>query len=295
LGKWDYKDMVQSSIKVNPSTNPEAVDVPTDKINGIDYPVYKDVILNASEGKDPNYRVVDKFGSSLNVTAAGFTVISHGDAYQTPVTAQALEFVSGNAGDALNGAGMWEIVIEGLDATWNLTITTVSAHATDGTIAVLIPGTWMRVFRAKVSASGTYATLTDPSHLGLITIRNVGAGVIWAQIITTDIPHGQTQIGAYTVPAGETAYVGEVVIHTETNKPVNVFGFKREGANIISAPFSSMRAFTEIIGIEGSESVSKKSFTGPFPQYTDFGYLALKTSAGTASCSIDFEIILVKN
>jgi hypothetical protein len=119
--------------------------------------------------------------------------------------------------------------------------------------------------------------------------------VVWATIINIDIPHGQTQIGAYTVPKGETAYIGEVTVHTETNKPINIFGFRRDGANIITPPFTSMRAFTELIGIEGSEQVAKKAWQGPFLEYTDFGYLGKKTVAGTASASIDFEILLIKN
>ena len=124
---------------------------------------------------------------------------------------------------------------------WDEKTVSVAAHATDGTIAVPVTGTWMRVFRAYVSKSGTYATLTSPSHIGAITIQGAGGGDIWASIINIDIPHGQTQIGAYTVPKGHTAYVGEVTIHTETNKPVNVFGFMREGANIVTAPFNTIK------------------------------------------------------
>jgi hypothetical protein len=283
------------NIGVRPNTSGASVQVVTDELNGIHYPVYKDVGLNAAEEKDKNYRVVNKFGSSLAITELGFTVISHGEAYQVPTVAQSLEFVSDSAADALSGAGMWELTIEGLDSLWARQTVSVASHATDGTIVVAIPGIWLRVFRAKVSLSGTYATLIAPSHVGNITIRGAGAGAVWAKIINTDIPHGQTQIGAYTVPAGETAYIGEVTAHTESNKPVNVFGFKREGANIITPPYSSMRAFTEIIGIEGSEPVSKKTWVGPFPEYTDFGYLAKRANVGTASCSIDFEILLVKN
>ena len=283
------------NVPIEPSEHHNKVDIAVDNINGLLYPVYKDIGLVAAEGKDSNHRIVNKFGSSLIVDDSGFSVISQSGTYQVPTSAQSLEFVSDNVGDALNGIGLWEITIEGLGANWELQTKVMAAHVTDGTIAVAIDGTWLRIFRAHISASGAYATLTTPSHIGNITIRSAGAGVVWAKIINTDISHGQTQIGAYTVPAGETAYIGETVVHTESNKSINVFGFKREGANIVTPPFNTMRIFTKIINIEGSQPVSKKSWQGPFPAYTDIGYLAKRASAGIASASIDFEILLVKD
>jgi hypothetical protein len=254
----------------------------------------KDFLLEVKKGNIDGHRIVDKFGSSLNVTNTGFTVISHGDVYQVPTTAQSLEFISDNAGDALNGAGMHELTIEGLDANWDLQTVSVAAHATDGTIAVAITGTWLRVFRAYVTKSGSYATLAVPSHLGNIDIQNSGAGVLWASIINTDIPHGQTQIAAYTVPAGEVAYLGETNISTEVLKAVNVFGFRRPNSNDITTPFDgAMRSFTEVIGVEGGQSYASKTWKGPFDQYTDLGYLGKSTGAGTNSASIDFEILLI--
>lgn len=254
----------------------------------------KDFLLEVKKGNIAGHRVVDKFGSSIAVTNASFVPIAHGEVYQVPTTAQSLEFVSDDTQDALDDIGMHELTIEGLDANWALQTEVVAAHATDGLIAVAIPGTWMRVFRAYVSKSGTYASLTSPSHQGNITIRNSGAGVTWARIINTGIPHGQTQIGAYSVPAGEVAYLGETNISTETSKAVDVFGFRRPVANDITSSYDgTMRSFTEIIGLEGGQSYSSKTWKGPFDQYTDLGYLAKRTSTGTASVSIDFEILLI--
>jgi len=253
-----------------------------------------DFLLEVKKGNVVGHSIIDKFGSSIAITNTGFTVIAHGEVYQVPTTAQSIEFVSDNAGDALNGAGMFELTIHGLDANWDLKTEHVAAHATDGTIAVAIPGTWIRVFRAHTSKSGSYASLTVPSHLGNISIQNSGAGVLWAKIINTGIPHGQTQVAAFTVPASKVGYLGEVNVSTETNKAVDVFGFKRDNANDVVTPFDgTMRSFTEIIGLEGGQSYASKTWKGPFDQYTDLGYLAQKTAAGTASVSIDFEILLI--
>ena len=256
--------------------------------------VTTDFLLEVKKGNIEGHRIVDKFGSSIAVTDGGFTVVAHGEVYQVPTTAQSLEFVSDDAGDALNGVGMFELMIHGIDANWALQTESVAAHATDGTIAVAIPGTWLRVFRAHISKSGTYASLTAPSHLGNIDIQNAGAGVLWAKIINTGIPHGQTQIAAFTVPEGQVGYLGETNISTETNKAIDVFGFKRDNANDITTPFDgAMRSFTEVIGLEGGQSYASKTWKGPFDQYTDLGYLAKRTQAGTASVSIDFEILLI--
>jgi hypothetical protein len=254
----------------------------------------EDFLLEVKKGLVDGHRIVDKFGSSIAVTDASFVPIAHGEVYQVPTTAQSLEFVSDDTQDALDDVGMHELTIEGLDANWALQTVSMPAHATDGLTAVAITGTWLRVFRAYVSKSGAYATLTTPSHVGTITIRNSGAGVTWATIINTGIPHGQTQIAAYTVPAGEVAYLGETNISTETNKAIDVFGFRRGDANDITTSYDgTMRSFTEVIGLEGGQSYSSKTWKGPFDQYSDMGYLAKRTAAGTASVSIDFEILLI--
>jgi len=285
------------SLPIRPSDASNRQYVSTDEINDLHTPVYKNLELFAAEGKDPNHRIVEVFGSSIAITNAGFTVISHGSTYETPIAAQALEFVSDNIGDALNGVGAHEITIKGLNENWERQTVVISTHATDGTQAVPIPSTWLRVFEASVTKSGAYATLATRSHLGTINIRYAGGGSIWASILFSDIAHGKTQIGAYTIPKGETGYLDSINVHTETNKDkaVNVFAFKREGANIITPPYSAMKAFTEIIGVDGSVRVEKKTWQSGFPAYTDLGFLALKTTAGTANCSIDTQLLLVKD
>lgn len=256
-----------------------------------------DFLLDVMNGIQAGHRVVSKLGSSTAVTSGGYTVISHGETYQVPTVAQSLEFVSAAIGDALNGTGMLSLTIEGLGADFVHKAITVPAHATNGTIAVAIPGTWLRVYDAYVETSASYATLLVPSHLGQITIRNAGAGVVWAKIdgVALDIPHGRAQIGAHTVPKGETAYLNGVTVHTETNKPVNVFGFERSDANILTAPFGVMKIFTEILGVDGVSSPNKKSWYGPFPEYTDFGFLAKTIQAGPSNVAVDFETIFIKN
>lgn len=253
-----------------------------------------DFILDVKSGIVKGHEIINKFGSSDIVNDSTFTVIAHGGKYQVPTTAQSLEFVSNNIGDALNGVGMFELTIIGLNGSYEKIECVVPAHATNGTLAVAIPDKFIRVYSAYVSASGTYATLTSPSHLGTITIQSIGGADVWAKIDSNLISHGQTQIGVFTTAKNYDAYIGNTSIHTESSKPVSVFGFKREGANIITPPYDTMRAFTEIIGIEGSESPLRKSWLGPFPEYTDFGHLALGSTPSLVSCSIDFEILLIQ-
>jgi len=252
-------------------------------------------LLDVVTGIVPGHSIISKFGANDAVTEAGFTVVSHGGIYQTPISAKSLEFVSDDIGDALNSTGMWEIKIIGIGADFEEKEEVIAAHATDGRIAVVIPDTWFRVFRAYITASGVYASQTVGSHIGVITIRESGGGAIWAIIGNEGFPHGQTQISAYTVPKGKTAYINGISINTETNKPVNIFGFIRENANKVTPPYDTMRAFTEITGLESPINKSKKSWYGPFPEYTDLGFLAKRVAVGTASVTVDFEIIIINN
>jgi len=257
-----------------------------------------DLKTDIALGNITNYSFVHKFGRNANVSTSLVPVCDSGG-YQTPTSAVSLEFVSSSASDALNSTGMHELTIEGLDANWNLQTVTTAAHATNGTTAVAVSGTWLRVFRAYVSQSGAYANVVTPtpSHIGTITIRVASAGATYATIPTldTNFGGGQSLIGWYTVPAGYTAYLLSEVYSSDvaTNKTTNFYLMKRENANDTTSSYTgTLRVQQAIIGTDGTHSYEHQSLES-FPQYTDFGFMALASAATDAS--VEFEILLVAN
>ena len=255
--------------------------------------VVPDFTFEISRGNITGYSTVHKFGRN---SAVGTTIvpICDGGNYQTPTSAQSIEFVSSSASDALNSTGMHELTIVGLDATGALQTTSTAAHATDGTTAVSVSGTWIRIFRAYVSSSGAYATQTTPSQIGAITIRTASGGSTWLTIptVATGFGAGQSLCGAYTVPLGYTAYILDSSVHVDANKNADIFFFKRENILDTSSSYSGvMRLQSVQLGITGGYNFNHRT-NEAYAALTDIGFMGV-VSSGTADISCEFELLLV--
>lgn len=254
----------------------------------------EDFFLEVAKGNVVGHSFVHKFGYNSSVSASTLTPVTSAGVYQTPTSAVSLEFVSSDSADALNGAGMHEVVVQGLNATGALQTQTTAAHATDGTTAVAISGTWLRVFRAYVSKSGTYATSSTASHVGTITIRVSGGGATYAQVpIVNGFPTGQSLIGAYTVPLGYTAYIlsQEYSSDVSGTKTCDFMFFKRESILDTSSSYDgTMRLQKLTAGTQGTFDFDHKTYEA-YPALTDIGYLAYPSA--TTKASVEFELLLV--
>lgn len=251
-------------------------------------------LLEVSMGNVEGWDIIHKFGHSDAVSTTIVPVAS-GNIYPTPTTAETLEIVSNNIADNQAGIGARSVVVEGLDENFELQSIEALTHATDGTVAEEITGyQWIRVFRAYVKDSGTYASQSAGSHQGSLTIRTSGgAGQDWASIDPhTGFPLGQSEIGVYTIPKGKKGWIGDIHTETDSAKTVDILFFRRSGANIVTAPYTSMRALAVFTGVTDSQDLAPKTWVGPFDEYTDIGFMAVRSSAGTSSVSVDFEILL---
>jgi len=255
----------------------------------------RDFYLDVAQGNIAKHSLIHKFGRNSSV-GTSFAPVCDGGVYPTPTTAVSLEFISNDAADALDDTGMHEITIVGLDANWAEQTVVVAAHATNGTTAVAITGTWLRVYRAYVSKSGTYASASSGSHVGQITIRVASGGATYAVISNTDFPRAQTECGAYTVPLGHTAYVLGAIVNIDSNKTADVLFFQRPFANDVSSSYNgTMRTVFELGSIAGGEeAVEPKSPMGPFVGPCDLGFLG-KVSATTGEIDVDFELLLIQD
>lgn len=252
-----------------------------------------DFLINVSRGNVPGYSLIHKFGSGpISTTLVPIAPDLH---YETPTTAVALEIVSSDAADAQNGAGARQITVVGLNASWEEVTQVVSTHATDGTIAVSIPTSLIRLYRWYVSSSGTYATIAAGSHVGTLTIRVAGGGATWSTIGISPFPIGQSEIGCFTVPLGKTAYLLSKNIFVEGTKPADVYFFQRTNANDITTPYSgAMRLVDHEVGIDGPISLQSVSPKGPFVGPCDLGFMA-KVATTAAVVSVEFELLLIDN
>lgn len=251
-----------------------------------------------ASGQNPQVSTINKFGRAT----VGTTLVPIGYAggtggiYQTPQSGSATTLrikAGGNANDTAAGSGAREVTLQGLDETGALVteaVATAGASASSATTT-----TFIRLFRAWVSASGTYATSSAGSHSGSITIENGAGGTDWAVIDATVFPFGQSEIAAYSVPLGYTAFLHRFDIQISSTKVVDAVFFTREGILKTAAPYDAMRNKQYYPGI--TESGFWKEFGhAPLrcPELTDIGFMA-KVSTGTSNVSIEFDMTLVKN
>jgi len=249
--------------------------------------------LWVSRGLVDQHSVVHKFGHNAAVGTA-YTPIAEGGVWQTPQPAAATALrvkAGGNAGDTNGGAGAWEVLVEGIgpDGSFITDILTLAGASASAATTE----TFMRITRFFVSKSGSYGTGASASHLAEITIENAAGGTDWGTIPLNGFARSQSQIGAYTVPLGFTAYLQGVSLQVEANKPVNVLFLQRTNILQAAPPYTGVRTFLELVGLQGPFLLP---FIHPikFEELTDFGARA-KVPTTTAEVSLDMEIVLVKN
>lgn len=293
--------MTESNVLYTQAANPNAGAVPQEtsvathnrasdgaKVQDVYLDNLRDFFTEVSEGNITGYSLIHKFGASASI---GTTLlpVALANTYQTPTTATSLEFVSNSANDTANGTGARQITVIGIGADWTEVSQTVT---TNGITAVALTTPLLRLYRWYVSQSGAYATQATSSHVGKLTIRVAGGGTTWSQIPITPFPMGQSQIGVYTIPLGKTAFLLSLDAYVSSSKAVDVLVFQRPNANDITAPYTgAIRLVSQWAQVTGHLPVKYRSPRGPFVGPCDIGFMA-KTSTGTGSATVEFELIL---
>lgn len=233
------------------------------------------------------FTVVHRFGHNDNVGTA-FVPIAVGGVYQTPTTVATLEIVSDNTVDTSGGSGAQKISVEGLTASWGVTVQEVTLN---GTTPVTLTTDLIRAYRVQVIESGTYANSSIGSHVGNLTLQEVGGGDTWGVIEASEFAKGTSEIGSFTIPLGMTGYISNLDVSTDSSKSATVILFARENAGVVAAPYTGvMKTIKQMGGISGEESHSPKVPFGPFVGPCDIGFLG-KFSTGSGEINVDFEIL----
>jgi hypothetical protein len=248
--------------------------------------------LDVARGLVGGLTTIKKFGQNAAV-GTSYSPVSLGGIYRTPQASGAttLRVAAGNTNDTAAGSGAREITVQGLDENFNYvseTIATAGTSASSPTTA-----TFTRLYRAFVSASGTYATSAAGSHAAAIVIENGAGGTTWATIGVTDFPKGQSEIGAYSVPTGSTAYVFLKDVSVDSGKTIDLIFFSREGADETSPPYKAMRAKSVSVGVVAGRSLLTGSQIpyGPFTGPCDLGFMA--RGATNPAVSVEFDVFQI--
>ena len=150
---------------------------------------------------------------------------------------------------------------------------------------------FVRVFRAWVATSGTYAVTSSPSHVAAVTVENAAGSADWITIPSESLGIGQSEVAAYTVPAGKSAWITSYNITVDATKASDVHLFKRESILDTAAPYQAAREIVRHIGLTVPLTQRYEIPEGPFPPFTDI-WAEAKVGATTGDVSVNMEIIL---
>lgn len=194
----------------------------------------------------------------------------------------------GNVNDTANGSGAREVTVIGVDANGleiSEAIATNGASASaDTTLA------FFRIVRAYVSKSGTYLTSgvsSQGTNQADIVIEDSGGSNDW---ITITQYEGQSQHGAFYIPANKVGYLVGAIITISGTKEADVLMYIRPDACNTSPPVSARRLKLYLDGVIGEATYPPGN-----PQYIgsdcDVWFNFIPTANGTEG-SVDFEILL---
>jgi len=245
--------------------------------------------LEIARGLASGCRSFNKFGRNISI-GSNFTPVTRSGFYRTPQANAAVNLrikAGGNANDTANGSGGREVTLVGIDANGNQQ---VEALATAGASASAATTTsFIRLFDAYVSKSGTYATQSAGSHASTIVIERSTGGEDWATIADGALGRGKTEMAVYTTPRDRSAAIRNVTISSDADKKANIVLYKRENILETAAPYTSLLLVTEYPQSSGLIDVV---FDPPlyFPPLCDFGFLA-NVSTSTIDVAVNMDII----
>lgn len=156
-----------------------------------------DFVTAVSFGLVSGAKMINKFGRNPDVdTGAEQAVWNGGGLYTGHPTgaAETIEVFSDSASDTAAGTGMRTMQIDGLDENGEEQYETVVLA---GLTPVATTTLWTRVFRAYGLTAGS-----SGANVGTVTIRHTTTTAnVFAAL---PVGYGQTEVAAYTVPAGYT-------------------------------------------------------------------------------------------
>lgn len=168
--------------------------------DGIHYPINIDPMIAVAEGLVDGWLIVNKAGRNPDIDTATIPedIWNGGGTYTGfPDNAETVEVFSSDANDNAAGTGARTVRLTGLDANWRIYAETVTLN---GTTPVVTTGTFRRVHTASVISAGSGGV-----NAGTITARQ--STTTSAVFLVMAVGINQTNVGAYTVPAGYTAYL----------------------------------------------------------------------------------------
>lgn len=246
--------------------------------------IYDHTDLAISRGHSQGYRTLYKFGYNPDVDTQEETVWGNAGDYVWLDNAVTMFVSSTSANDNGTGTGARTILIQGLDEDYNEIEETITLS---GQTQVATQLSYLRIYRSFVTLAGS-----NEGTSGVIYIGSSGAtGGVPNTTVYASIGIGnQTQIAAYTVPAGYTLYIDEInftAAVSQAQKLVHCkFNSRTHGSNVFRTRFVQV--------LQSNQLIQSFKYPQGFAEKTD---LECRVSTDTSNTAIgaSFQGVLIKN
>jgi len=246
--------------------------------------IYDHTDLAISRGHSQGYRTLYKFGYNPDVDTQEETVWGNSGDYVWLDSAVTMFVSSTSADDTGTGTGARTILIQGLDEDYNEIEETITLN---GQTQVATQLSYLRIYRSFVTLAGS-----DEGTNGVIYIGSSGAtgGVPNTTVYASVSIGNQTQIAAYTVPAGYTLYIDEINFTAAVSQAQKLVHCKFNSRDYESNVFRTR--FVQVI--QSNQLIQSFKYPQGFAEKTD---LECRVSTDTSNTAIgaSFQGVLIKN
>lgn len=239
--------------------------------------------LQVAKGNIPQTASLYKFGYNPDVNGSLETISLMGGIYVYPAALMNVYASSSNADDTLLGPGVRTIKLEGLDGDYNHVEEIIELA---GQTQVQSANQYLRVNRSYVLTAGTLG-----GAQGTIYIADTGAvaGIPSNDIYAQFSVEHQTQQAVYTVPAGFSLYIDDIIFTTAMS-----IANKKAELSLVVREFNSVFREKMKHVFQSNEGRFPYQYFEKVPEKSDIELRAITDSSNNA-LSGTFQGILVKN
>lgn len=240
--------------------------------------------LQVARGQIGGHRVVLRSGLNRDIdSGADESLWDNGGLYVFPPAASVMTVSSSSANDTAAGTGARTVLVSGLNASY---VEQQEVISLNGQTAVTTANSYLRVFQLTTLTAGSGATNAGNIYIGTGTVTAGVPAAVYAQI---PVGFGTNQAAQYTVPAGHTAYLVDIIgscIASATNQNTLL--------SIRARPFGGVFLRGGHLVVSGGVVYLGSVIPRSFPEKTDIDAIATTTDTNvTAAATLRY--LLVQN
>tara|TARA_R110000787_G_scaffold57219_1_gene130885 strand:+ start:814 stop:2160 length:1347 start_codon:yes stop_codon:yes gene_type:complete len=245
--------------------------------------LYDHTDLAIARGHTAGYTAIYKFGYNPDVNGTEETVQAEGGNYVWLDNAVTVFASSSSANDTGGGTGANTITIQGLDEDYNEIEESITLN---GQTQVATQLSYLRVYRSFVTLAGSSGTSGGTVYLGSSGATAGVPNTVYASLGLGN----QTQIAAYTVPAGYTLYLDDINFTAGISQAGKVatcsFLSRDQGSNVFRTRFINV--------LQSNQLITKFEYPIPYAEKTDLECRVVTDSTNNA-IGASFQGVLIKN